>query len=178
MVGGRLPHRSFATFCTWLYLEVLNQCSQPTIVMGVMMKIIKSLLSVCFIGLVTTSVASASSAEEQITQRIKPAGQVCVAGEKCEGVVVAAAAATTGGAARSGDEIVTSKCAMCHTTGAAGAPKIGDAAAWKPHIAKGLDTLVKNAISGINAMPPKGACADCSDAEIKAAVEVMVNKSK
>lgn len=152
---------------------------QPT--MGVTMKIIKNMFAVCVVGLtISAGAAIASSAEEQITERIKPAGQVCVAGEKCEGIQLAAAAPTTGGAgaARSGEEIVTSKCSVCHGAGVAGAPKIGDAAAWKPRIAQGIDTLVAHAISGIRAMPPKGTCADCSDAEIKAAVEAMVNKSK
>jgi cytochrome c5 len=142
------------------------------------MKVIKGLLSVCFMALIVSGTANAGVADDQIAERIKPAGKVCVAGEKCEGVQIAAAATTTGGAARSGEEIVTGKCAMCHGTGAAGAPKIGDAAAWKPRIAQGIDTLVKHAIAGLNAMPAKGTCGDCSDAEIKSAVEYMVNKSK
>lgn len=143
------------------------------------MKAIKGLLSVCFIASITTAnVIHAGVADDQIAERIKPAGKVCVAGEKCEGVQVAAATASTGGAARSGEEITNGKCNVCHGTGAAGAPKVGDAAAWKPRIAQGIDTLVKHAIGGFNAMPPKGTCGDCSDAEIKAAVEYMVNKSK
>lgn len=142
------------------------------------MKVIKGLLSVCVMALIMAATTNASTAEQQIAERIKPAGQVCVAGEKCEGVQIASAAATTGGAARSGEDIVTGKCAMCHGTGAAGSPKIGDAAAWKPRIAQGMDTLLKHALGGFNAMPPKGTCADCSDAEIKSAIEYMVNKSK
>jgi cytochrome c5 len=143
------------------------------------MKTIKSLVSVCFIAsIAAASVIHAGVGDDQIVERIKPAGKVCVAGEKCEGVQIAAATVSAGGAARSGEEITNTKCNVCHGTGAAGAPKVGDAAAWKPRIAKGVDTLVKNAISGINAMPPKGTCADCSDAEIKSAVEYMVNKSK
>ena len=54
-------------------------------------------------------------------------------------------------------------------TGAAGAPKTGDAAAWAPRIAKGMDTLYGNAINGVGAMPAKGLCADCSDDEINEA---------
>ena len=146
--------------------------------MGVSMKVIKSLLSVCFVALILSGTTNASTAEQQIAERIKPAGQVCVAGEKCEGVQIAAATTSAGGAARSGEDIVTGKCSMCHGTGAAGAPKIGDAAAWKPRIAQGIDTLLKHAIGGFNAMPPKGTCADCSDAEIKSAIEYMINKSK
>ena len=66
----------------------------------------------------------------------------------------------------------------CHATGAAGAPKVGDKAAWAPRISQGMATLVKHSIQGFNAMPPKGMCMDCSDDEIKAAVEYMVGQSR
>lgn len=64
-------------------------------------------------------------------------------------------------------------CTFCHATGAAGAPKVGDAAAWKPRLAQGMDTLLKNAKNGKNAMPAKGMCADCTDAEFKALIEYI-----
>ena len=67
---------------------------------------------------------------------------------------------------------------MCHTTGAAGAPKVGDKAAWAPRIAQGVNVLVQHAMSGIRAMPPKGTCATCSDAEIKGAVEYLVSQAR
>jgi len=66
----------------------------------------------------------------------------------------------------------------CHATGAAGAPKVGDVAAWAPRISQGLETLVSHAIKGLNAMPPRGTCGDCSDEEIGATVEYMVGKSQ
>lgn len=69
-------------------------------------------------------------------------------------------------------------CMACHATGAAGAPKTGDKAAWKARIAKGMDTLVKHAIDGIGAMPPKGGRPNLTDAQIKAVVTYMVNESK
>ncbi|MGY3521514.1 cytochrome c5 [Pseudomonas chlororaphis] len=57
----------------------------------------------------------------------------------------------------------------------AGAPKIGDAAAWKERADHqgGLDGILAKAITGINAMPPKGTCADCSDEELKGAIQKM-----
>ena len=61
--------------------------------------------------------------------------------------------------------------------GAAGAPKMGDKAAWAPRIGKGLDTLVASATKGLNAMPPKGGYSG-SDAEFRAAVEYIVGNSK
>ncbi len=65
-------------------------------------------------------------------------------------------------------------CAICHAAGAAGAPRTGDADAWAKRLdEKGMDELVKNASKGINAMPPKGMCFDCSDEDFKALIEYM-----
>lgn len=76
-----------------------------------------------------------------------------------------------------GKKIFDSVCTACHSTGAAGAPKLGDKAAWGPRVAKGLDGLIASATKGLNAMPPKGGFTG-SDEEFKAAVEYMVNNSK
>lgn len=76
-----------------------------------------------------------------------------------------------------GAGIFTAHCAMCHVSGAGGAPKIGDKAAWAPRIKLGLPTLYKNAINGIGGMPAKGACTSCSDQDIKEAVQYIVSKS-
>lgn len=64
-------------------------------------------------------------------------------------------------------------CAICHAAGAAGAPRTGDEKAWNERLEKGMDELVKNASNGINAMPPKGMCFDCSDEDFKALIEYM-----
>ena len=69
-------------------------------------------------------------------------------------------------------------CAACHMSGAAGAPKTGDKAAWKARIAAGMDTMVTNAIKGKGAMPPKGGRSNLTDAQIKAVVAYMVKESK
>lgn len=65
-------------------------------------------------------------------------------------------------------------CNICHLAGVGGAPKTGDVAAWAPRLAKGMDTLVSNVKSGMNAMPPKGMCFDCSDDEFEALIDFMV----
>lgn len=109
-------------------------------------------------------------------ERIKPVGEVCVEGKDCAGAAAAAPAA--GAAPRSGEQVFTAVCAGCHATGAAGAPKVGDKAAWGPRIAQGKDTLHKHALTGIRAMPPKGMCMNCSDDEIKAAVDYLIGKAK
>jgi cytochrome c5 len=66
---------------------------------------------------------------------------------------------------------------VCHAAGVAGAPKLGDKAAWAPRIAQGMETLVGNAVKGKGAMPPKGGTS-ASEAELKEVVTYMVNASK
>ena len=65
-------------------------------------------------------------------------------------------------------------CAICHGSGVANAPKFGDAAQWEPRLAKGSDALINSVKNGLNAMPPKGMCMDCSDADYKALIDYMV----
>ena len=73
--------------------------------------------------------------------------------------------------------LYTQACQVCHIAGVAGAPKIGDKAAWAPRIAQGVDALVASVIKGKGAMPPRGASAG-SDAEIRAVVDWMVGQAK
>ena len=130
-----------------------------------------------------TSDVSEYKSEEIVVANIKPVGEVYIAGESEPEAAPSTAAAMTAGAAepaaaKSGEQVYTSSCLACHGTGVAGAPKLGDVAAWAPRIAAGMDTLLGNAIKGLNAMPPKGLCMTCSDAELQAAVEYMVSKSQ
>ena len=67
-------------------------------------------------------------------------------------------------------------CMACHMTGAAGAPKLGDEAAWNERLEKGMDAVMANVMSGINAMPARGLCANCSDEDLHAIVEYMVSQ--
>ena len=64
-------------------------------------------------------------------------------------------------------------CTFCHSTGAAGAPKTGDQAAWAPRLEKGMEELVNNAINGFKGMPPKGMCNDCTPEQFQALIEYM-----
>jgi cytochrome c5 len=84
-----------------------------------------------------------------------------------------------GGAAagRSGEEVVKSVCATCHQTGLANAPKLGDKVAWAPRIKEGFNELVKDAIKGKGAMPPKGGNASLTDDEVARAVAYMANQA-
>ena len=87
----------------------------------------------------------------------------------------AAPAAAPG--SRKGEDIYASVCGACHESGAAGAPKAGDKAAWAPRLGMGFDGLVKSAAAGKGAMPPKGGAADLTDNELKRAVAFLANKA-
>ena len=111
-----------------------------------------------------------------IEERIKPFSDVCVAGDdSCGGGGVAAAAGP-----RSGEAVYNAACMACHATGAAGAPMVGDAAAWSPRIANGMDALYNSGINGVagTGMMARGGCVDCGDEEINAAVDYMVDNSR
>ena len=73
-----------------------------------------------------------------------------------------------------GAKVFASGCNACHTAGIAGAPKLGDKAAWAPRMGQGIDALTAAVIKGKGAMPPRGAVANASDAELRGAVEYMV----
>jgi len=90
--------------------------------------------------------------------------------------VVALAPAVEAASSRSGKEIYA-KCQGCHDVGVAGAPKYGDRTAWAPRIKRGVDDLLKVAKAGKGAMPPKGTCFDCSDSELKAVIQYMMESA-
>jgi cytochrome c5 len=69
-------------------------------------------------------------------------------------------------------------CMACHTTGAAGAPKLGDKAAWAPRLAQGKDAMYAAALKGKGAMPPKGGNTAISDDAVKAAVDYLTASAK
>ena len=114
-----------------------------------------------------------------VLQRIQPVGQVRV-GKADQVVVAAAPAASTeagAGAGKSGEQVYNSACVACHASGVAGAPKVGDKAAWEARLAQGMDALLNVSIKGKGAMPPKGGNASLSDEELKSAIEHMLKKS-
>jgi cytochrome c5 len=80
---------------------------------------------------------------------------------------------------RDGKAVYDTKCFVCHVAGVAGAPKFGDKAAWEPRAAKGMDEMLKISKTGTaKGMPPMGTCMDCSDDEMKAAIEYMLEAAK
>ncbi len=85
--------------------------------------------------------------------------------------------ATAAAAAPDGQKVYNRACFSCHAAGIAGAPKTGDAEAWAPRVAQGRDLLLQATINGIvPGMPPRGACVGCSDEELGAALDFMLDK--
>ena len=90
-------------------------------------------------------------------------------------VAAAPAAAAAPVAERTGQQVVAAACGKCHESGAGGAPKIGDRAAWIQRAKLGLNGVYQSALKGHAGMPARGGMADLSDAEVKRAVEYMMN---
>jgi cytochrome c5 len=91
---------------------------------------------------------------------------------------IAAAAPAAAAAKPNGKEVYDTTCMACHATGAAGAPKFGDKAAWAPRIKTGIDALHASALKGKGAMPAKGGNTALADADVTAAVDYMVAAGK
>jgi cytochrome c5 len=135
------------------------------------------------LGLAAMTLALGAAAVElsdkqraEIEARIKPMGEVCLQGDaECGGAAVAVASGP-----RSGEEVYNAACMACHTTGAGGAPMLGDAAAWADRIAKGTEVLYASGVNGVpgTGMIAKGGCMNCSDEEIHAAVDYMIAGSQ
>lgn len=131
----------------------------------------RRIISVLFAVITTFSgaalAAKVSDQEYQaIAERIKPVGDVYLAG--AEPVMQEPVKL------RDGASVYNTFCSACHSIGVMGAPIKGNAAQWAPRINQGLDTMTEHALKGFNAMPAKGTCMNCSDEEIVAAIEHMI----
>ncbi|MEZ5535494.1 MAG: c-type cytochrome [Thiolinea sp.] len=104
-----------------------------------------------------------------------PAEETAAPAEQPAEVAVAPAAAQS---SIDGEKIYRSLCFSCHDGGIAGAPMLGDKAAWEPRIAAGTESLYNNSLNGKGVMPAKGGNPALSDDEIKAAVDWMVQQSQ
>ncbi|HYU67943.1 MAG TPA: c-type cytochrome [Burkholderiales bacterium] len=116
-----------------------------------------------------------------VAERIKPVDQVNVASAETQREPAKNLAAAPP-PSRDGQQVYRATCVACHDAGIAGAPKLGDKSQWAKHIAKGFDALYASALNGVQgaagAMPPKGGNPALSDAEVRAAVDYMVARSK
>ncbi|NYT44107.1 cytochrome c5 family protein [Alcaligenaceae bacterium] len=149
--------------------EGLIKTPKQLIVTIILAFLVPVIVIVMLVNLVESTVqagaGSTAQSEESIASRIKP-----VAGFK---LVDANAPKVF----QTGQQVFETTCAACHSTGVAGAPKLGDNATWAPLIASGYDKLVEIAIHGKGAMPPKGGNASLSDYEVERAVVYMANES-
>lgn len=115
------------------------------------------------------SAANSGAGADEAELRIQPVARFELAKAEAE---------AAGGAPKDGPTVYNSVCGACHNTGAAGAPKIDDKAAWAPRVATGAEALYASALNGKNAMPPKGGASKLSDDEIKGAVDYILSKVK
>jgi cytochrome c5 len=109
---------------------------------------------------------TAAMTPEAVAERLRPVGSV-----------VLAAAGGAAGTLQSGEAVYKLACGACHLAGLAGAPKTGDAGAWKPRLSQGYDTLVKHAVEGFKTMPAKGGNASLDPIEVARAVAYMGNQA-
>ncbi len=136
--------------------------------------LIASTIACTFIvALLTPSVYSVPpGTDDQIRDRLAPLGSVTRAAAVLQSAVDVSAEPL------SGEAVYDQFCSVCHTAGVAGAPKFADNAIWEPRIAKGMEVLMNSTLYGINAMPARGGCIDCSDDELNNAVVYMLDAAK
>ncbi|MBM3392374.1 MAG: cytochrome c5 family protein [Betaproteobacteria bacterium] len=149
-------------------------CGSPAVIVVALVAAIVLPVSGFCVAKLMGGKQSGDLGEEAVLRRIQPAAQVALAAP----APAAAPAAGGAAAADSGKKTYDAACGACHGSGAAGAPKLGDKAAWGPRLGAGVSGLTANAIKGKGAMPPKGGNLSLSDADIKAAVEYMAAAAK
>lgn len=157
MSANDTVHKDESTTNTPLQLALVMALSFFVPVFGILM-----LVQLALGGIKTDPEANSA---EAVVQRIKPVAQVTIS------------TGGAGGPAKTGEQVYQTVCMACHSTGAANAPKMGDANAWRKLIAEGQKALVKDGIKGVRAMPPRGGSPDLSDYEFERAVVYMANKS-
>jgi cytochrome c5 len=133
-------------------------------------------------------VLSEAEYAKRVQARIAPPTRVAIAGQDNSALAIKTEGAAQAGSAsvaampKNGAELLQQTCDACHGQGIAGAPKVGDKAAWAPHLAKGKPTLYEHAIKGFQGaggmMPPKGGRSDIPDDLVKQAVDQMVQMSQ
>ena len=115
---------------------------------------------------------------EAVAARIAPVGRVEVGSGGAQASTAKAGAAGQKAGPADGKSVYDKVCTACHAAGVAGAPKLGDKAAWAPRVKSGIPGLMQSVVKGKGAMPPKAGNPALSDAEIRVAVEYMVSQSK
>ena len=137
------------------------------ITLAFIVPVVLIILLATFVARSTTSGTAGSDAmgEKAIAERMRPVGLVVFADASAPKTLQA------------GEAVYAASCSACHAAGIAGAPRTGDAAAWAPRIKQGFDLLVKHAVEGFKAMPPKGGNANLDPIEVARAVAFIGNQS-
>lgn len=150
------------------------------LVLGVVLTLFLILLGNLNAGTIGDQVRDGRNAmaESGNKNALQPVGQISVAGDEAAQAEIVKVAAVT----IDGSNVYQNACMACHAAGIAGAPRVGDVAAWAPRVAQGDETLYTNAIQGlagqVGYMPAKGGNMSLSDDEVKAAVDHMVAQSQ
>lgn len=148
---------------------------------------LKQLSAMFILGSLALSALAVELTEEQraaIEARLKPHGDLCLSGDSsCTGAAMASADSSAGGAGGSdisGEAVYNEACTACHSSGAGGAPIVGEVDQWSERLAKGRDALHQSGIQGVEgtSMMAKGGRADLSDEQVMAAVDYMVDNSQ
>ena len=137
----------------------------------------KAASALCTLGLSVALATSVYAAVDRdaIIDRIQPHGNICVEGDETCGLGAPAPSASASAAARSGEEVYNRFCTACHAAGILDSPLFGSGQMSARAAEKGLDGLLATSISGIGAMPPRGTCNDCSDEELEATIQYMID---
>jgi len=154
--------------------KVLNDLG-VTIAVLVAIAIVISIIAINLVGDKPTS----EWEEQKVLNRIKPLGELATTLEearKASPIVEAPVVVAT--EPMTAEQIYNTACMACHTTGVAGAPKMGDVAAWAPRIAQGDDVLFEHATKGFKGMPPRGGSSQLTDEDVSAAIGFMVVNSQ
>jgi cytochrome c5 len=125
------------------------------------------LLSQFIANMRSVNMDSAAMTPDEVAKRLKPVGDIAFA----------ESGADAANAPKSGEDIYKTVCSVCHASGVAGAPKLGDSGGWSARIKEGQNKLVTAAIAGKGAMPPRGGSAGLSDLEVERAVVYMANQA-
>src|SRR5438309_3341399 len=154
-VSNRDPHASFIKTPRQLIAVILLSFVVPIVAI------------ILLVQLVVSRPAPDPNAmtDEAIAKRLQPVGRVEFG------------AAGTAAGSRTGEQVYKAVCTNCHQTGVAGAPKLGDKAAWAPLVKEGLSEMVADAIKGVRAMPPRGGDPSLTDEEVARASVYMANQS-
>lgn len=111
--------------------------------------------------------------DDEIRARLQPFGHLCRSGDNCSG---AGTEQTASSGTMSGEQVYNQFCFACHATGVSESPLLGDVEAWAPRIAKGLDALWENTVNGLGLMPVRGTCLNCSDDELRDAMNYVAGQ--